>query len=83
MALFRESYGWVDGRTGAGGYPVALYKYTVTYKNREDFMESGTVVAKDEDEAKTKLKRLDFDRVKLKKQVGISALFKQFTADIK
>lgn len=62
---------------------VTLYKYTVTFKNREDFTESGTVVAKDEDEAKGKLKRLEFDKVKLKKQVGISALFRQFTADIK
>ena len=62
---------------------VTLYKYTVTYKNREDFMETGTVVAKDEDDAKRKLKRLEFDKVKLKKQVGISALFRQFTADIK
>ena len=70
--------GWVLEET-----LVTLYKYTVTYKNREGFTESGTVVAKDEDAAKEKLRLLEFEKVKLKKLQGISALFKQFTADIK
>ena len=61
---------------------MSVFKYSVTL-GREDFAEEGTVVAKDEYEAKQKLRSLDFKQVKLKKLTGLSAFVKQFSADVK
>ena len=61
---------------------MSIYKYRVTL-GREDIREEGTVVAKDEYEAKEKLRALDFRDVKLKKLTGFSAFVKQFMADVK
>lgn len=61
---------------------MPVYKYQVTL-GREDFMEEGTVIAKDEYEAKDKLRSLDFRQVHLKKLSGLNAFVKQFLADVK
>lgn len=62
---------------------MSVYKYTVVLRNREDSIESGTVVAKDEGEATKKLKRLDLSNPHLKKVNGISGFMGRFTADVK
>lgn len=62
---------------------MALFEYVAVNTKREDSEERGTVVARDEAEAKTKLRRLDCDRVKLKRIGGIAGFFKTFTADIR
>ncbi len=61
---------------------MSVYKYRVTL-GREDFMEEGTVIAKDEFEAKEKLRSLDFKEVRVKKLKGLNAFVKQFLADVK
>ena len=49
----------------------------------EEFVESGTIVGKDEEEATAKLNQLGLSKVRLERIVGIAALWKWFTADIK
>ena len=66
-----------------GGQDVAVFEYRVTLKNREEYEERGTVVGRDEQEALEKLKRLDFDQVRLRKIGGISGIFKRLSADVK
>ena len=62
---------------------MAVYRYTATIKDREEHVESGTVVAKDEEDARKKLHRYDLDNAHLRKLGGVSALLKSLTADIK
>ncbi len=62
---------------------MALFKYKVTLKNREDFVETGTIRARDKKGAKKKLQALDFRDIHLKQLSGISAFLKGFTADVK
>ncbi len=61
---------------------MSVFKYKVTL-GREDFMEEGTVIAKDEFEAKEKLRSLEFKEVHLKKLTGLTAFTKQFFPDVK
>lgn len=61
---------------------MSVYKYRVTI-GKEDFEEEGTVVAKDESEAREKLRILEFTSVSLKKLTGLKAAVKKFTADIR
>ncbi len=62
---------------------MAVFRYEATSTLREDFLESGTIRAKDESEAKAKLNQYGFNKVRLEPIQGISALWKWFTADIK
>lgn len=62
---------------------VAVFEYKACVRNREDSVEMGTVVARDETEAKRKLKELNFVEIRLKKVGGISGIFKALTADVK
>lgn len=63
---------------------MAVYRYRLVLSNREDQVESGTVVAHDEDEAKRKLQRLfDFGTVRLARVGGLMGFLKSLTADIK
>lgn len=62
---------------------MSVYKYRILLNRGEEFEEEGTVVAKDEAEAKQKLKPLKYNEIHLKKLSGINALFKQFTADVR
>ena len=61
---------------------MAVFRYSAVVKNREE-MESGTIVARDEERAREKLERLDLTDVRLKRIGGISGLFKSLTADIR
>lgn len=60
---------------------MAVYEYVAM--GREDQEEVGTVVAQDEEEARRKLKALQFQKVRLKKVGGISGIFRKINADIK
>lgn len=62
---------------------MAVFQYTAVDKRREDHVESGTVVAQNEDEARKKLQRLNFDVLRVKKMKGLSSILKSFTADIR
>ncbi|MBN2307764.1 MAG: hypothetical protein JXR94_02265 [Candidatus Hydrogenedentes bacterium] len=62
---------------------MAVFRYTVTMANREDHVETGTVVARNEKEAKKKLEGLDLGNARLKRLGGVTGLIKTFTADIK
>ncbi len=62
---------------------MPLYKYVATATSREEHSESGTVVARTEEEAKKKLKQLRFDQIQVKKVAGLMGLVGQFTANIK
>ncbi len=62
---------------------MAVFRYSAMVKNREEMMESGTIVARDEKRAREKLERLDLIEVRLKRIGGISGLFKSLTADIR
>lgn len=62
---------------------MPLYKYVATANTGEDHSESGTVVARTEEEAKKKLKGLHFDQIHLKKVMGLMGLMGQLTANIK
>ncbi|MCF6285746.1 MAG: hypothetical protein L3K26_11200 [Candidatus Hydrogenedentes bacterium] len=52
-------------------------------KENDDHYEKGTVVARDQADARDKLRRERFTNIKLKQLTGVSALVKQFTADIR
>jgi hypothetical protein len=62
---------------------MAVFQYNGTVKNREDHEESGTVVAQNETEAKSKLAALNLKSVRLKRLSGVSAFLKKLTADIR
>ncbi len=61
---------------------MSVFKYKVTH-GPEDFMEEGTVIAKDEYDAKEKLRSMDFKEVHLKKLTGLNAFVRKFSADVK
>lgn len=61
---------------------VSVYKYRVT-SQREDIEEEGTVIAKDESDAKTKLELLKYKHIHVKQLKGVKGLIGQFSADIK
>jgi len=62
---------------------VAVYRYSATRRNREDHSESGTVLARNESEARDKLKRLDLDDIRLKKVSGFSGIWKRISVDVR
>ena len=71
-----------EGLTAAGK-GMAVFRYEATKKLPEDYRELGTVVARDKDEAKAKLKQDGFSEVPLKRIRGLAALWNTFTADIR
>lgn len=62
---------------------MAVYKYTAINNKREEYTEDGTIVARNEADARRKLQAFDFDDIKLKKLSGVTSILKKFTADIK
>ena len=62
---------------------MAVFRYSVTLKTREDFTEEGVVAAKNEEEARHKLYQLDLRGAQLKEMKGVKAWFKWFSADIR
>ena len=62
---------------------MAVFNYTASVRNREEHIETGTVVAQNEREAKEKLAELDFDNIKLRKLGALASFLKQLTADVR
>jgi len=63
---------------------VAVFKYRVVLTQREGYVESGTVLARSEEEAREKLRKyFGAGHIRLKRVTGLAALFKSFSADIK
>lgn len=62
---------------------MAVFRYEATKIHPDDYTERGTVVARDNYEAKAKLKQEGFSEVHLKRVRGLHALWDRFTADIK
>lgn len=64
---------------------MAVFKFSANTEGKEDedHREKGTVVARDQSDAREKLKRERFTNIKLKQLKGFSALLTQFTADIR
>ena len=62
---------------------MAVFRYEATKELPEDYTELGTVVARDRDEAKAKLDRDGFRKVRLKQVRGLAALWHTVTSDIK
>lgn len=62
---------------------MPVFQYKATIPDREDYSETGTVVARDEQEATEKLKRLNLRATRLKRLTGFMSFLKRFTADIK
>ena len=62
---------------------MVVYKYSGIRKDREDHVETGTVLARNEVGAREKLKRLSLTEVHLKRIKGISGFLKRLTADVR
>ena len=62
---------------------MAVFQYMGMVKNREDYEESGTVIAESESQAKQKLAQLELKNVRLRRLTGISALLKKLSADVR
>ncbi len=62
---------------------MAVFEFSAVIKKREDSVERGTVVADTEQEARNKLKKLDYDSIRLRRLRGFAGFFKALTADIK
>lgn len=62
---------------------MSVFEYRVHLKEREDSVETGTVIAKNEKDARKKLMAYDLRDPTLKEIKGFSGIFKKFTANIK
>ncbi|MDQ1255590.1 MAG: hypothetical protein QG656_182 [Candidatus Hydrogenedentes bacterium] len=62
---------------------MTVYRYNASVKHREGHTETGTVVARDEAEAREKLKPYQYDRIVVKRLTGFESFFGKFTADVK
>lgn len=60
---------------------TTLFKYTAS--TGEDHMERGTVIAQTEDEAKKKLRAMQFQTIYVKSVNGFMGWLGRWTADIK
>ena len=71
-----------DGHMGGKGMAVFQFGAMITVEGEES-IETGTIAAADEKEAMAKLHQYGFSKVRLERIRGISALWRQFTADFK
>jgi len=62
---------------------VPLFRYVVSMTAREEYAESGTILASSEEEAKKKLKALKFDQIRVKRVEGLKGVLGRFRATIK
>jgi type II secretory pathway component PulF len=61
---------------------VGVYKYIGAAADR-DQVDSGTVLASSEEDAREKLRKYRYEKVKLKKLAGQTAYLASFAADVK
>ncbi len=62
---------------------MSVFKYRVELNRDEEISEEGTVLAKDESDAKEKLRFLKYRTIHLKKLSGLNAFVRQFRADVR
>ncbi len=62
---------------------MAVFKFHAVNDKREDYAERGTVVARNEAEAKQKLERLNIKVTSVRRLPGLTGFLKSFTADIR
>ncbi|HOJ32660.1 MAG TPA: hypothetical protein PKY35_03950 [Candidatus Hydrogenedentes bacterium] len=62
---------------------MAVFQYKAAIPDREDYFEIGTVVARDELEAREKLKKLQFKSIRLKRITGFKSFLLWFSADVR
>ena len=62
---------------------MAVFRYTASIRGREEHEESGTVVAKNQEEAKQKVKALDFTAVRVRPVKFFAGLILKWTADVR
>jgi type II secretory pathway component PulF len=62
---------------------VPAFQYQAAMRNREDHIETGTIVAANESDARSKLKEMKFVGIRLKRLTGFKALIANLTPDIK
>ena len=60
-----------------------VFKYRVELNRGEEISEEGTVLARDESDAKEKLRFLKYRAIHLKKLSGFHAFVNQFRADVR
>lgn len=61
---------------------MPVFKYTARREDPEVFIESGTIVARDEREAVDFFKQESFHDIRLRKLTGLQSVWKRLTADI-
>ena len=62
---------------------MSVYKYRIMLMRGEEVTEEGTVIARDEEDAKKKLRALRYREVKLWKLTGLKGFLRQFSADVR
>lgn len=62
---------------------MPVFQFTAVDAKHEDQYERGTVVARDETEARQKLKRLNLEGIRFKKLRGLAGFLKAFRADVR
>lgn len=62
---------------------VPTFKYTACKSLREEYTISGTIVARNEKEAREELKLNHFDNVRLRRIRGLGAIWNRWSADIR
>jgi len=62
---------------------MAVFQYSGTDRNREDQVESGTVLARDEVEAKEKLQPFHLDGLRLRRLGGLRGMLQSLSPDVK
>ena len=62
---------------------MIVYRYKGIIKEREEYRETGTVVATSNEEALRKLGERGLESIRLRRLRGLSALIKRFRADVK
>lgn len=62
---------------------MSVFRYRVELRRGEEVTEEGTVLARDESEAKEKLRFLKYRTIHLRKLSGIDAFVCQFRPDVR
>lgn len=60
-----------------------VFRYVASTRQPEEHTETGTVIARDKDDARKKLQPFCYDRVSFKRLTGWSALVGKMKADVR
>lgn len=62
---------------------MAVFRFSAESSNGENVHETGHIVASDKLDAYDKLRRQGYDKVRLRREQGLAAFLKGFTADVR